>query len=122
MDWWCNNSLTPFKVNSSLIIAGATRRHVINQSHIQAVCVAHQENHFRFSHLLHLTQMFLSDGKAEQSDTHTLCYTHADDYCAARDAELMMAHCLRHWPADLHHRWLDLTLFSLGLYIYFSSF
>ena len=24
MDWWCNNSLTPFKVNSSLIIAGAT--------------------------------------------------------------------------------------------------
>ena len=24
MDWWCNNTLTPFKVNSSLIIAGAT--------------------------------------------------------------------------------------------------
>ena len=24
MDWWCNNSLAPFKVNSSLIIAGAT--------------------------------------------------------------------------------------------------
>ena len=24
MDWWCNNNLTPFKVNSNLIIAGAT--------------------------------------------------------------------------------------------------
>ena len=24
MDWWFNNSLTPFKVNSRLIIAGAT--------------------------------------------------------------------------------------------------
>ena len=80
--------------------------------------------------------MFLSDVVlAKQSDTHThtLCYTHTDDYYAARDAlhtddyyardgELMTAHCLRHWPADLHHKWLHLTLVSLGLYIYVSSF
>ena len=24
MDWWCNNSLTLFKVNSGLIISGTT--------------------------------------------------------------------------------------------------
>ena len=65
--------------------------------------------------------MFLSDdvGKSEQSDTHTLCNTHADDMC---HTELMMAHCLRHWPADLHHRLLHLTIVSLGLYIYVLSF
>ena len=42
--------------------------------------------------------MFLSDdvAKAEQSDTHTHYAIHTQMTCAARDAELMMAHCLRH--------------------------
>ena len=68
--------------------------------------------------------MFLSDdvGKAEQSDTHTHYAIHTQMTCAARDAELMMAHCLRHWPAKLHHRLLHLTLVSLGMYIYVSNF
>ena len=71
---------------------------------------------------VHHVHAIISDDAAiaEQSDTHTmLCMI--DAYCATRDAELMLAHRLRHWLAALHHRWFHCTLVSLGLYIYVGT-